>query len=83
MASRGVPDKISRGVPETFYDQLAAILRKRIAAGEWTDRPLPSIRELMQEYEVGRDTVMRAIKILNDDGLVTTVDKRGTYVNRT
>ena len=35
-----------------------------------------------QEYEVGRDTVMRAIAILRDEGLVITIDKRGIYVNR-
>jgi DNA-binding GntR family transcriptional regulator len=35
---------------------------------------------LEQEYGVGRDTVLRAIGILRDEGLVFTVKRRGTYV---
>jgi DNA-binding GntR family transcriptional regulator len=73
---------VDRGDPRTFYVQVAAALRARVLAGEWGNQPLPSIRDLQQEYEVGRDTVMRAIAILRDEGLVITIDKRGTYVNR-
>jgi DNA-binding GntR family transcriptional regulator len=73
---------VDRGLPLTFYEQVAASLRERIAAGEWRDGPLTSIRNLQEEYGVGKDTIMRAIKILADEGLVVTIDKRGTYVKR-
>lgn len=66
--------------PEPAYLQLAAILRARINAGEWSSGPLPSGPTLEQEYGVGRDTVLRAISILRDEGLVFTVKRRGTYV---
>ena len=57
-----------------------SILRARIEAGDWPHGPLPSTVQLQQEYEVGRDTVLRAIDILRTEGVVFTVKRRGTYV---
>lgn len=59
----------------------AAILRAKIAEGAWRNGPLPSIKQLQQEYDVGRDTVLRAIDIIRSEGLVFTVPRRGTYVS--
>lgn len=39
------------------------------------------MKQLQQEYGVGRDTVLRAIDILREEGLVFTVPRRGTYVS--
>ena len=63
------------------YQQVAAILRDKIASGELThlDR-LPSESALAQTYEVGRDTVRHSIAVLRDEGLVFTVAHRGTFV---
>jgi GntR family transcriptional regulator len=72
---------VDHGAPEPAYQQLTAILRKRIAKGEWRSGPLPSVQQLQQEYGVGRDTVLRAIEILREEGLVFTVPRRGTYVS--
>jgi GntR family transcriptional regulator len=66
--------------PVPQYQQLADILRARIEAGDWPHGPLPSTVQLQQEYEVGRDTVLRAIDILRTEGVVFTVKRRGTYV---
>jgi DNA-binding GntR family transcriptional regulator len=65
-----------------MYEQLAAILRDRIAAGEFQRGPLPSVTALMGAHDVGRDTVIRAIDVLRTEGLVFTVKRRGTYVAR-
>jgi DNA-binding transcriptional regulator YhcF (GntR family) len=43
--------------------------------------PLPSVKQLQQEHDVDRDTVLRAVEILRDEGLVFTVPWRGTYVS--
>jgi GntR family transcriptional regulator len=72
---------VDHGAPEPAYQQLAAILRARIAEGEWRNGPLPSVKQLQQEQDVGRDTVLRAIDILRSEGLVFTVPRRGTYVS--
>jgi GntR family transcriptional regulator len=72
---------VDHGAPEPAYQQLAAILRARIAKGEWRNGPLPSVKQLQQEHGVGRDTVLRPVEILREEDLVFTVSRRGTYVS--
>lgn len=72
---------VDHGAPEPAYQQLSAILRTRIAQGEWRTGPLPSVKQLQDEYAVGRDTVLRAVEILRAEGIVFTVPRRGTYVS--
>jgi GntR family transcriptional regulator len=72
---------VDHGSPEPAYQQLSAILRSRITKGEWRNGPLPSVKQLQEEYSVGRDTVLHAIEILRTEGLVFTVPRRGTYVS--
>lgn len=66
---------------EPAYQQPSAILRARIAKGEWRSGPLPSVKQLQQQYDIGRDTVLHAIEMLREEGLVFTVPRRGTYVS--
>ena len=73
---------VDHGSPEPAYLQLAGILRDRIAAGEWQSGPLPSTKQLMQHYDVGRDTVLRAMQLLRSEGLIFTVARRGSYVSQ-
>lgn len=72
---------VDHRAPEPAYQQLASVLRARIAQGEWSSGPLPSVQHLQQEYGVGRDTVLRSIAILREKGIVFTVPRRGTYVS--
>jgi DNA-binding GntR family transcriptional regulator len=76
-----VPEVNPRGaVPP--YRQIAAWLRARIEAGEFTpgEDPLPSEKDLVDLFGVARDTARRAIGALRDEGLVETIPQRGTYV---
>jgi GntR family transcriptional regulator len=60
--------------------QLAAIVRKRIEAGKISaGSPLPSETTLQQEYGMARGTIRRAIEVLRDDGLIVTVQGRGSF----
>jgi GntR family transcriptional regulator len=83
-AYRGVPSvadvTVDHDAPIPAYEQLASVLRARIASGEWASGPLPSVKALQDAYGVGRDTVLRAVEALRADGLVFTVPRRGTYV---
>jgi DNA-binding GntR family transcriptional regulator len=72
---------VDHAAPEPAYQQLSGILRAKITQGEWRTGPLPSVKQLQQEYGVGRDTVLRAIDILRTEGLVFTVPRRGSYVS--
>ncbi len=64
---------------EPPWQQLAAILRARIAAGEITAK-VPSERDLHQEFGLAPVTIRKAVRALRDEGLVRTVPGWGTYV---
>lgn len=78
------PDaEIDHEGPLTPYRQLAEILRARIERGDWAEgRPIPSENRLVQEYGLARSTVRRAIAVLVEEGVVWTVQGRGTYVGQ-
>ena len=58
------------------------ILARQIEAGRWRTGPLPSVKALQQQYGVGRDTVLHALRLLRDADLIFTVPKRGSYVGQ-
>jgi len=63
------------------YRQLAAILRGQIERGELAPRrPVPSKRQLTQQYGIAGGTVDKAMDLLRAEGLVKTVTGRGIYV---
>ena len=74
--------RVNADLPEPAYRQVAAILTGRIEAGEWRSGPLPSVKALQQEFGVGRDTVLHALRLLRDANLIFTVAKRGSYVGQ-
>ncbi|NDK29505.1 winged helix-turn-helix transcriptional regulator [Streptomyces sp. TR1341] len=77
----GPDDLVERDAPEAPYEQLAGILRARLARGDWKPRrPIPSESRLCDEYGLSRPTVRRAVAELVAAGLVFTVPQRGTYV---
>jgi GntR family transcriptional regulator len=63
------------------YRQLAGIVAERIESGEYPrGSRLPSEADFMEEFELGRSTVRRAMAWLRERGLAETVPTRGTYV---
>ena len=62
-------------------DQIVEGIRRRIAGGELApDGELPPVRQLAADLGVNLNTVARAYRALESDGLVTTVRGRGTRV---
>lgn len=70
---------IDHDAPSPLWQQLLDIMRAQIESGEWTGM-IPSEPHLCQRYEVSRITVRRAKKELIDEGLLTVVKGRGTFV---
>ena len=67
--------------PRPPFRQIAADLRQLIAAGSLQPgNRLPSTRELMDRYEVASQTVQGAIRQLRAEGLVRSIQGRGTFV---
>jgi GntR family transcriptional regulator len=71
---------VPRG-PRPPYLAVADALRERIEAGEWLPgEALPSATALSAEYDVSTSTAGRAIRVLADEGKVTTVKGWGVFV---
>lgn len=72
---------IDRESPVPPSRQIAADLRRRIESGDIPPgRRIPSLTELEQQYDVARDTLRKAVRILRDEGLVETVRGMGVFV---
>ena len=67
--------------PEPLYQQIAKIMRQRIADGTYEpNRRIPSENEISQIFNVSRPTARAALKLLIDEQLVTPVRGKGTFV---
>lgn len=67
--------------PSPRYAQLADLLRGRIERGLWTPGArLPSLEQLMEEFDLARVTVRQAVELLAREGLVSPQQGRGTFV---
>jgi GntR family histidine utilization transcriptional repressor len=63
------------------YEQVKNWIREHIASGRWKPGDgVPSEAALMQQFEVSRMTVNRALRELAAEGLVTRVQGSGTTV---
>src|SRR5882724_9118528 len=63
------------------YKWLADVIRDTIERGLFRDNDaLPSERELSGKYEVSRDTVRKAVRYLEERGVIYSDHGRGTFV---
>jgi DNA-binding GntR family transcriptional regulator len=66
--------------PELPSRRVEDDLRRRCSADEWEPgERLPAVAELAEHYGVARNTVMKALRRLADDGLVESVPNWGTF----
>ena len=72
--------KTIAGVP--LYKKIYLDIKQKIQQNILkTDEKLPSEQYLCQKYQVSRITVRKALKLLTDEGLVVTIQGKGSYVN--
>lgn len=68
---------------QPLYAQIKEALKQRILEGDYVAHErLPSESELMKVYGVSRITVRQALRDLHTDGLVFSVQGKGTFVSR-
>lgn len=76
--------RIFGSTPIPRYLQLAELVRQRVIKGHWPPGSmLPSIDQLMDEFDVARVTVRQAIALLAEEGLISPQRGRGTFVTGT
>lgn len=74
-----MPIPVDAGSPP--YQQAAGILRTEITAGRFKPgQRLPAYRELQERFGIANMTARSAIAVLRSEGLVRTVQGRGTFV---
>lgn len=65
----------------SLYRRLAALLQDEIRLGDRNaNDALPSERELAAHYGMSRDTVRKAVKLLEEQGVLYSEHGRGTFV---
>lgn len=64
------------------HKEVAEEIARRIRAGVYKpDNPIPSLKQMSQEFAVAIGTARSAVELLRQWGLVYTVPQRGTYVS--
>lgn len=67
------------GIP--LYVRLASLFRDRIVSGAWpVGKQIGTLPTLQAEYGVARATVQQAVRILSEEGLLSSERGRGTFV---
>ena len=63
------------------YQEVSLQIRQQIEEGIYKkgDR-LPSIREMIQQYDCNKDTILKALHLLKEESLIYPVEKSGYYV---
>lgn len=73
------PLDAASGVPP--YEQLRVQIASRAASGELpAGTRLPTVRALATELHLAVNTVAKAYRALETDGVITTEGRRGTFV---
>jgi GntR family transcriptional regulator len=76
--------KVDRAAPVPLHDQVAAQIRRAIADGEAKPgERLPLAKDLAAVLGVNKNTVLRALHILRDEGLLEFRRGRGITVTGT
>src|SRR5438876_1637845 len=84
MSSTMLDVKIDRQEPTELFEQVAAEIRRAIADGEAKPgERLPPARDLAAVLGVNRNTVLRALRDLRDEGLLEFRRGRGVTVTAT
>ncbi len=66
---------------QPIYLQIVEQIRKLVASGELKQGDqLPTVRQLATELRVNFNTVARAYRLLDEAGLISTQQGRGTYI---
>jgi len=73
--------KINKNDPVSLHEQVAAEIRRAIAEGEAAEgERLPPAVDLAAVLQVNKNTVIRALHILRDEGLLDFTRGRGVRV---
>lgn len=72
---------VHTNAPEPVYEQIVRQIHDAVKSGRLKpDAPLPTVRQLAGDLRLNRNTVARAYKLLEDQGVILTAGRKGTFV---
>ena len=73
--------EINAEAPEPVYEQIVRQIQEGVTSGTLAaGTPLPPVRQLANDLVLNRNTVARAYKLLEDQGVIQTAGRKGTFV---
>jgi GntR family transcriptional regulator len=74
---------IHANAPEPVYEQIVRQIHEAVKLGRLKpDTPLPTVRQLAGDLVVNRNTVARAYRILEEQGVILTAGRKGTFIRQ-
>src|SRR5918995_3791047 len=72
---------IQTNTPEPVYEQIVRQIHDAVKSGTLKPgTPLPTVRQLAGDLVINRNTVARAYRILEDQGVILTAGRKGTFI---
>ena len=67
--------------PEPVYEQIVRQIHDGVRSGQLApETPLPPVRQLAGDLGLNRNTVARAYKLLEEQGVIQTARRKGKFV---
>jgi GntR family transcriptional regulator len=74
---------IHTDAPEPVYEQIVRQIHAAVKSGRLKpDTLLPTVRQLAGDLAINRNTVARAYRILEEQGVILTAGRKGTFIRR-
>jgi GntR family transcriptional regulator len=73
--------EIDTAGPEPVYEQIVGQIQDAVKSGVLGPGvPLPTVRQLAGDLQINRNTVARAYKMLEDQAVISTARRKGTFI---
>jgi len=74
---------IQTNAPEPVYEQIVRQIHDAVKSGKLKpDTPLPTVRQLAGDLVINRNTVARAYRVLEEQGVILTAGRKGTFIRQ-
>jgi GntR family transcriptional regulator len=74
---------IHANAPDPVYEQIVRQVHEAVKSGRLKPgTPLPTVRQLAGDLLINRNTVARAYRILEEQGVIATAGRKGTFVRQ-
>ena len=74
---------IQTNAPEPVYEQIVRQIHDGVKSGRLKPAtPLPTVRQLAGDLVINRNTVARAYRILEEQGVILTAGRKGTFIRQ-